>query len=337
MKYMRLALICLTAALVCALGQAPQPPAANAGTQLVVTAVPQGGGAEPIQQAQVEVKQGSHKLTIEHWAPYTANDRLDLALAIDEDTHGLNSALDDVKNFVAGLPANVAVGIVYFHTGSFAVAENFTMDHKAAAAAIRLPSGSASSSPSPYGSLSALIEHWPSHPGVRREVIMISDGEEHAGGNDANNRALQQALGEAVARNVVVYTIYAAGNEDNSAHGVDNTQLVPDMAGADPSQKQADTPLTVFRNSNIDQANGNNNLSQLSKATGGESYSQGITTGSRMTSYFTDISRRLAAQYSLVVLPYLSDDHGVVGVKVKVNHADAKITAPEKIYIARQP
>jgi hypothetical protein len=26
----------------------------------------------------------------------------------------------------------------------------------------------------------------------------------------------------------------------------------------------------------------------------------------------------------------------VVGLKIKVNHADAKVTAPEKIYIAKQ-
>lgn len=336
MKYGRLPVLVLAAALPWVLAQAQQAPSPAAGTRLVVTAVPRGGGAEPIETAQVEVKQGSHKLSIEHWAPYTSSDRLDLALAIDEDTRGLHSALDDLKTFVTSLPANVAVGIVYFHTATFAVAENFTLDHQAAAAAIRLPSGSPSSSPSPYGSLRALILHWPQHPGVRREVVMISDGEEHAGGNDANNSALQMALGEAVAGNVVVYTIYAAGNEDTSAHEVDNTQLVPDIASNDPSQKQTLTPVQVFRNSNLDQANGNNNLSQLSKATGGESYSQGITTGSRMTSYFTDISRRLESQYQLTVLPYLSDGNGLVGLKVKINHTDAKVTAPEKIYVAKQ-
>lgn len=313
--------------------------AAAQGTQLIVTAL--GKHDQPaaaIAQSQVQVKQGHSVDSILQWAPFPADQRLDLAIAIDEDTQNMSTGLDDVKTFITHLPKNVAVGIVYLHTGSFGVAENFTFDHAAAVQKVRMPSGMRNSSPSPFGSLRDLLHRWPYHSGLRRELVLISDGQEEVGNNGPDNQTVQAAIADAIASGVVVYTIYASGGTHHAEGQVPNNVLVPNEAQAETGTAVATpgmsgTPLGVFRNSNLDVERGSQNLSQLAGDTGGQAYSQGITSSERLTQYFNDIAARLGSQYRLVIQPDTQKPHGMTRIEIKVHHSDAKITAPGWIYL----
>lgn len=313
------------------------PPLPSGTTQLVVTAV--GNHDQPaagIQPAQVRLKVAGHETPLTSWAPFPPTERLDLAIAIDDDTQNMGTGLDDVKTFIRNLPANVAVGVLYLHTGSFAVAQNFTFDHAGAAKMVRMPSGARNSSPSPFGSLLSLLQHWPNHSGLRRELVMISDGQEETGENDASNHTYQSAVAQAVASGVVVYTIYASGGTNYAQGQLPNDTLVPNEAAAEggvAGPPVGATPLTVFRGSNLTALNGSQNLSLLAAITGGEGYSQGITNSARLTQYFNDIALRLASQYQLVFTPPGGNHQGMTKVEVQINHAHAKITAPKDIYL----
>ncbi|MGH9413964.1 MAG: hypothetical protein ACRD0Y_09525 [Terriglobales bacterium] len=327
-------------ALACglALPMAAQQPAASSGVQLIVTALGKHGQpAAPIALSQVQVKQGHNQDPILQWAPFPANQRMDVAVAIDEDTTNMRTGLDDVKTFIKKLPANVAVSVVYLHTGSFGVASNFTLDHTAAAQKVRMPSGVHSSSLSPFGSVADLLHRWPRHPGLRRELIMISDGRESAGGNNANSPAVQGAIADAIAGGVVVYTIYASGGKDYAPGQIPNNVMVPQEPGTPVGTGAVGTPLGAFRSSNVGQANGSENLSLLASDTGGQAYSQGITSSERLTQYFDDIAARMASQYRLVIQPNTRKPHGMTRIEVKVHHSHAGITVPGWIYLAPQP
>ncbi|MGH9487475.1 MAG: hypothetical protein ACRD04_07785 [Terriglobales bacterium] len=317
---------------------AQQATPSSHGTQIVVTALGNDHQpAAPIAASQVQLHLNGHADPIAQWAPYGPNQRIDLTVAIDDDTQHLGTGIDDIKTFIRNLPANVAVGVVYLHTGSFEVASGVTLNHAAAASKVRMPSGMRDSSPSPFGSLRDLLRHWPQQPGVRRELVMLSDGREETGVNDQSNHTFQSALATALAGGVVVYTIYASGGTDYAQGQLSNNSLVPDAAQALGQPRgttiASGTPLSVFRNSNLDAANGSQNLSLLASETGGEGYANGISNSSRLTQYFNDINRRLTSQYRLVFTPNRAKDHGMTKVEVKVSHSHAHITAPKAVFL----
>lgn len=337
MKLLAVFTLALAAPLVAQQPASNPAPLAPGSVQMVVTALGSDSRPAPaIQPSQVQLKVDGHEVPITAWKPFPASERLDLAIAIDEDTQNMGTGLDDVKTFIKNLPANVAVGILYLHTGSFSVAQNFTFDHAGAARMVRMPSGARNSSPSPFGSLSAVLQHWPYHSGLRRELVMISDGQEETGENDANNHTYQAAVAQAIAGGVIVYTIYASGGTNYTQGQIPNNVLVPSAEGADPAAPpygSAGTPLGRFRASNLTALNGSNNLSQIAATTGGEGFSQGITSSARLTQYFDEITRRLESQYQLVFTPASGKEQGMTKVEVKVNHTHARIAVAKDIYL----
>src|SRR5437016_4881649 len=67
------------------------------------------------------------------------------------------------------------VGVAYMSNATVQIAQNLTVDHAAAAKAVRLPRGTVSAMDSPYLSLISLVKSWPQQK-VRRQVLMVSDG-----------------------------------------------------------------------------------------------------------------------------------------------------------------
>ncbi|MGH9415744.1 MAG: hypothetical protein ACRD01_03875 [Terriglobales bacterium] len=331
MKYSAVLSLAVFAALAAAAAaQAPQ--------QMVFTLVPQHGSAPAIQPAQISIEQGRVRAQVATVARLTG--RVDLCIALDEDTRNLGTRLDDIKDFVRQLPANVAVVIVYMHTGTVAVASPVTFDRNVAVKALRLPTGAANSSPDPYGSLQHLFKIWRQRPGTQRELVVLTDGQQDSGGNDPNNPAIKAAIAEAVAGGIVVFPIYAQSSPQQlDANTVDNGQLgygAPSMPETGLPAGAAGAGFKVFKASQIQTNQGLQNLSLLSDATGGETYSGGQQGLERLTPYFRDISTRLQSQY--VVSYILANDHerGPIGVKVQVKDAAGKLTAPKQITVARR-
>ena len=92
--------------------------------------------------------------------------------------------LPDLKNFITSLPAGVEIFVGYMQNGRVVPAQDFTTDHAAAAANLRLPLGSPGISASPYFCLSDFIKKWPggsSEDGTllapkARFVMMLTNG-----------------------------------------------------------------------------------------------------------------------------------------------------------------
>lgn len=320
MRHFALALI----PLLLGAGSAAQQPASQT---LIVTTLPSHGEALPaIAAAQVSVQQGHDRDAVLSWQPCTgANAPLELGIVLDDDAQGLGSSMDDLKAFINGLPATTAVALVYMHTSTVTIAQALTTNHANAVKNLRLPNGGTSSSPSPYGSLQTLMAKWPRHPGRRREMIFISDGEEHNGGNDANNVTFKTAVQDTVASNVVAYTILVTGAPDNMSSGALGVPL--GAAGAGFGALKAVQTQTN---------NGSENLSVLAEATGGEAYSQGDGTPARLEQFLKDIGERLANQYTLRIAPAPSKGETMVGLKVEVKETKAKITAPKQIVLPQK-
>ncbi|MGH9481189.1 MAG: hypothetical protein ACRD1L_03770 [Terriglobales bacterium] len=306
---------------------APQAPANPNTLGVVVTALaPDGSALPPIETAQVAVRQGHEPVPVTTWLPCTgANARLDLALVLDDDTRNLGSGLDDLKHFIGALPPTTAVALVYLHTSTVSINQALTMDHAKAAQELRMPSGGTSSSPSPYGSLQALFAKWPAHPGRRREMILISDGQEHAGGNDVSNVTYQTAVADAVRSGVVVYTIFATGSPDNMDSGALGVPLGPAGRG-----------FAALNSSTIDANNGVQNLAGMAEATGGQAYAQGNGTPPRLVQFLQQIGQRMNSQYILGFTPAPNKNGGLVGLKVEVKDSRSKITAPSEVFVPKR-
>jgi|SRR6185437_485363 len=294
--------------------------------QIIVTTLPSHGDELPaIAASQVSVQQGHERDAVLSWQPCTGvNAPLELGIVIDDDTQGLGSSMDDLKAFIKGLPPTTAVALVYMHTSTVSIVQALTTNHEVAVQHLRMPNGGASSSPSPYGSLQTLMAKWPRHAGRRREMIFISDGEEHNGGNDANNITFKTAVQDAVASNIVVYTIFVSGAADNM-----------DSGGAGVPLGAAGAGFARLASSQIQTNNGSQNLGVLAEATGGVAYAQGDGTPTRLEQFLKDIGERLSNQYTLGITPAPSKGDAMVGLKVEVKDAKAKITAPKQIVVPK--
>lgn len=294
--------------------------AAGQHAQVVVTAMASSrGGLAPITAAQVEVKQGKHSDPVTAWRPATgANAGMEVAIVVDDDTLALaGPALDDLKAFIRALPPAAGVALVYMHTGTVSI----IVPHGREDAVRQLHQPTGASSPSPYGSLMAFLAKWGRRPGVRREIVMISDGEEHAGGNNSSNETFQRAVGDAVLSGVVVYSIFAQGSTPN---------IAPGIAGA--AIGAAQVGMGAFNAPEFDTSAGLQNLSILAKATGGEAYSQGSSTPARLQSFLDEILLRMNAQYLLDFTVAPESHRGLTGLKVEIQDRGAKITAPDKVW-----
>lgn len=306
----------LATAAALAAAQLPSSP------QLVVTALlPKGQPAAAITAAQVALHLGSAPAAVADWRPVP---QVDLGVVLDEDTQHLGTGLADLKAFVAHLPASTAVAIVYMHTGVVTIAQALTQDHARAVAALRMPTGAADSSPSPYGSLQDLLARWARHPGRIREMVVLSDGQEHVGGDTGGNVTMEAALQGAVAAGVVVFTIYAPGANTSDPAAEQGTPL-----GA------AGKSFSRFGAAALDTNQGGANLAQLSSLTGGEAYAGDASGSLRLTGFLDDITRRLASQYLLTFTPAPGTPTGAVGIKVAINDTKAKITAPKQVFLPK--
>ena len=116
--------------------------------------------------------------------------------------------LDDLRNFITSLPPDASVGVFYAMNGSAEPAAPFSTDHQAVADKVRLTLGRAGGdSPSIFLSLGDLAKHWQPTAAGRREVLLLSSG------NDAldpgsEDPYFDSALHDVQTAGIVVHAIY---------------------------------------------------------------------------------------------------------------------------------
>jgi hypothetical protein len=245
-----------------------QTQAAGVPVHMLVTAEPVQGSAVPaISRGDVAVWQGRTRLPVTEWLPLQGDQAgLELYILIDERVDPNQAALfEQLRRFISDQPPSTAVGIAYMFNGEAHIARTPTQDHKLAAEALRVSSGSESAAASPFMSLSALVHGW-SSGAPRREVLAVTDGIDRFGDFGDLNMYVGQTVADVQRAGVVVFCLYA------------------------PSLGHAAHSSALIRW-------GQTYLGQVAEETGGEAYLSGS-----IDLFLADLNKHLAHQYQVTFL-----------------------------------
>jgi len=275
---------------------------ATTGVPVRTVVTVEGKGSAPastLNREDVMVLQDKERRQVTEWAK--AQD-LQLWLLIDDSVdQTLGNQFGDLRKFIEALPADAQIGVGYIRNGTVEPGAPLTADHARAMKALRLPEGIAAGGASPYISLSELIRKWPATQ-ARREVLMITSGIDFYYGPGPENPYLQRAISDAQRAGVIVHSIYFGG----FGH-----------FGHDPWQINW----------------GQNDLAQLSDATGGEAYWQGFSNPVALQPYLDDFSHRLANQYELTFLARAEKKGELEKFRVTTEVPRVSFAAPERVYV----
>ena len=256
-----------------------------------------------VPRQSITVYENRKQQQVTEWTPLRGERAgLQLVILLDDASRG-NVALqwNDLKSFLTALPPSTEVAIGYMRNGTPNLAQGFTSDHAAVARSLRLPVGSPGINGSPYFCLSDLVKHWPGgNANVRREVILVTDGvDRYQGGRfDPEDPYVQSAMSDAQRAGVIVYSIYFRG-----AGRFDQNRLVTD--------------------------GGQNYLTQVSDATGGQVYLEGFGNPVSFAPFLSDIQRKLQNQYELTFVS--SGKPGLQPIRVKTSQPNTSLKAPARV------
>jgi hypothetical protein len=271
--------------------------------QTVVTATTKSSETTDIPKQSVTVLLSRKPQQVSGWIPLRGpNARLQLVILLDDSSRtSLGSHLNEIKDFINGLPPSASIAVGYMLNGSVDLKQGFTNDHNAVINTLRIPLGSPGANASPYFCLSDLVKRWPvtgSNP--RREVIMITDGVDRYSGRryDPDDPYVQAAIRDAQTAGIIVYSIYFSG-----AGGLDRRGSVVD--------------------------GGQNYLIQVSTSTGGETYYEGFGNPVSFAPFLSDIQRKLQNQYELSFIA--QPKKGLQPITVKTSQPNTKLTSQQQI------
>ncbi len=193
--------------------------------------------------------------------------KLYLAVLIDDSLDNvIASQWNDLKAFFAAQPDNTYISVSYARNGTAMVAQDFTNDHELAAKALRIPLGSGGAFTSPYLALLDLMKRWPTSAD-RHSILLFSSGIDYFRGDFWTRPPdLDSTISRAQKENINVWTIYApdAGHRGRGFFVANRAQAY---------------------------------LSELSDATGAESFYLGIAEPVTLKPYFDELSTHLSNQY----------------------------------------
>jgi hypothetical protein len=137
---------------------------------------------------------------------------------------------------------------------------------------------------------------------ARREVVMVTDGVDYYNPQyDPEDPYVQTAISDSVKNHLIVYSIYwrNSGRFDRTGYAT---------------------------------FSGQNLLSEVTEATGGESYWQGYGNPVSLEPYLSDINHRLDNQYELRFMTPIGGKPQMASLKLNVR-VQAKVDAPGQVYV----
>ncbi len=274
----------------------------------VVTILPKKDGAAVpgVAMQDLSVALNGKKARVTAWTPLNGpGNSLEVVVLIDGSArNSLGTQLSDIANFIKGLPPNAMSAIAYMEEGRAVFVSALSADHAQVLRALRLPGGIQGSNASPYFCLSDLAQHWPSaNPEARREVVMITDGVDYYQLQyNPDDPYVQNAINDSIRANLVVYSIYWLN--------------------------QGRIDRTYYENNA-----GQNLLSLVTAATGGETFWFGMGNPVSFKPYLDEITRRFQNQYLLEFTGQLSGKPHVESLKMKLRVPGAKADAPEQAMV----
>lgn len=277
--------------------------------QAVVTVLASKGHAEAdlrIQPQDLQLKIDGKLSSVTGWTPLRSDSApIELVLLIDSSARRtIASQNSDFRGFIQKLPSGSRAAFAYMMNGRAAFATPFSSDPDSVLKGLRLPSGAPGQSGSPYFCLSELAKNWPSQDrSARREVLLITDGiDNYSPRYDPNDPYVQSAINDSVRAGLVVYSIYWAN--------VGLADRVPALTDA-----------------------GQNLLLQVSDATGGYAYYQGMGNPVSFEPFFRDLLVRFDNQYRVDFSSELKNNAEIKGMGLKIQGPATRVTAPQQVYI----
>ena len=274
--------------------------------QTVVTVVPKGGEAPELRRQNLKVWADGKQSDVTSWQALRGDRAgLELVVLIDDSARSsIGLQLSELSKFIQTLPPTTFVGVAYMQNGRAAFAQNLTPDHALAAKAIRLTNGIPGGNASPYFCLSDLAKHWPSEDAKnRREVLMVTDGVDRYNLRyDPDDPYLQASITDSQKAGIIVYSIYFR----------DTGRL--DRSGYETNA-------------------GQNLLTQVTDATGGKLYWQGLSNPVSFQPFLADLSRRLENQYELGFTARARSKPDLVQLKLKTDVSRVNVDAPQRVPI----
>ena len=263
-----------------------------------------------LSAGQLAVKLDGKQAIVDSLTQLTsANSPLELVLLIDGSVRAsLYGQSGEIIGFAKEIPSNTTMAIAYMENGHAALAGPLSSDSSAVESELHMTSGGPGSNASPYFCLSDLARNWPSKSiGARRVILMITDGvDEYDQRFDMDDPYVQSAINDSLRAGIVVFTMYWH-----------------DQGRASSSERATDS--------------GQNLLSQVTQATGGNSYWQGNGNPVSLKPYFEDLRRRLRSEYALVVSAPFKGKPFTASLKLKATAPNAKVIAPQSIYLSNAP
>ena len=270
--------------------------------------MPKGDQPATIHPQDIDVKVDGKPTSNLHMASAKGPDSpLELVILIDGSARSsLGTQLGDIGNFVKEMPADAKIAIAYMTNGRAAFTGPLSSDPAVVLRGLHLPGGSPGTSSSPYFCLSDLAKNWPSRDSTaRREVVMITDGVDYYNLHfDPNDPYVQAAINDSLRSGLVVYSFYWI----NRGH-LDGTEYENNA--------------------------GQNLLSELTQATGGNSYWQGSGNPVSFDPFFKDLRRRLQNQYKVSFSSELKGKAQLQRFSLKLQGKDAKVYAPQQVFVTR--
>jgi hypothetical protein len=241
-----------------------------------------------------------------------APNHLQVALLIDDGLRtSVGRELNSLREFITGLPSGTEVLVGYMQNGRVVPASGFTANLAAAAQTLRIPSGLAGSSASPYFCLSDLVKNWPSsetqtapqsgQPAHKaRVVLMITNGVDPYNGSTSilnqNSPYVESAVSDAQRAGVPVYSIYFS----DAGFGRNRGSF-----------------------------SGQSYLLQLAQGTGGTAYYQGTGNPVSMAPYLKQFTNALAETY-VATFP-VDGNKKMVSLKLSTTLPGTKLQAQTQV------
>lgn len=319
--------LCALGLALCTAGLAAQDSLPAGAARVLVTVTELKRGAPPVSPAEFTVEQGSAAWKVLGWQRAPA--AVQLWIAVDEDTNSvLNGRLADLQKFILHLPSAFQVGVAYLSLSGVEIAAPLNNNHKAVAAAVRPVKATPGISPDPYASLEALFDRWPAAPETRREVLVLSDGSVHAGGdNNIHNPSVQNLIARAQREGIIVFSLSVA--DSGNAMGVgDGSEVQPSLraqGGGNTMNSPAATP-------EMEETQGENNLREVADRTGGwwnvVTYPMAILPGE-----LAAVLDCLQHQFYLVFAVPAGTPAGLAQIKVKSKAKGAKVSVASGVSV----
>ncbi len=273
------------------------------GAQMVVTALAKGSRPTPVlQQDQVTVTLNNKPAQIANWTALRGPDAgLQLVFLFDESLPAYVSLqFPSLRKFIQALPPTAQVAVAYMSNGRASMAQTLTADHALAAKSLRLPNSIPGISASPYFCLSDLAKRWPSRAHTRRVVFMVTNGEDpYYRSRDMQDPYVRAAITDSQKAGLLVYSIYF---RDTGSRGFGSLGV-------------------LF---------GQSYLLKVAQETGGQAYTEAMTTPVSFDPFLKQFQTSLDNQYRVKMVP---DGTGNRSVKIKSSVPDIKLAFPSTVYI----